>query len=138
LGILNGFALSTDSSSCQMASVGRWSRLNNAAPSLQPHYRAFVTTTGCSVPALRFGTFALAVGTACGFSLGIEEQVLTFRTTAWLRFAPPTCRMPLGQYHVIPRADLEGRDRGRDAGYPAPPAQIRTGPIKAYGSHLRW
>jgi hypothetical protein len=24
-------------------------------------------------------------------------------------------------------------DRGRDAGYPAPPAQIRTGPIKAYG-----
>jgi hypothetical protein len=29
-------------------------------------------------------------------------------------------------------------DRGRDAGYPAPPAQIRTGPIKAYGSHLGW
>jgi transposase len=26
--------------------------------------------------------------------------------------------------------------RGRDAGYPAPPAQVRTGPIKAYGSHL--
>ena len=28
--------------------VGPWARLNNAAPSLQPHYRAFVTTTGCS------------------------------------------------------------------------------------------
>ncbi len=27
-------------------------------------------------------------------------------------------------------------DRGRDAGYPAPPAQIRTCPIKAYGSYL--
>jgi hypothetical protein len=27
-------------------------------------------------------------------------------------------------------------DRGRDAGYPAPPAQIRTGPIKASGSYL--
>ena len=26
--------------------------------------------------------------------------------------------------------------RGRDASYLAPPAQIRTGPIKAYGSHL--
>ncbi len=26
--------------------------------------------------------------------------------------------------------------RGRDAGYPAPPAQIRTGPIKASGSYL--
>jgi DNA topoisomerase I len=29
-------------------------------------------------------------------------------------------------------------NRGRDAGYPAPPAQIRTCPIKAYGSHLGW
>ena len=27
-------------------------------------------------------------------------------------------------------------DRGRDASYLAPPAQIRTGPIQAYGSHL--
>ena len=27
-------------------------------------------------------------------------------------------------------------DRGRDAGCPAPPAQIRTCPIKAYGSYL--
>ena len=44
------------------------------------HYRAFAATTGCSAPALRFGTVALAAGTACGFSLGIEEQVLTFRT----------------------------------------------------------
>src|SRR5262245_40199878 len=91
-----------------MASVGQCTRLNNAAPSLQPHYRAFITTTGCSAPALRFGTFALAVGTTCGFSLGIEAQVRTFRASAWLRFAPPTCRMPLGQYHATPQADLEG------------------------------
>src|SRR5262249_27722088 len=89
--------------------VGQCTRLNNAAPSLQPHYRTFLTTTGCSVPAIRFGTVALAVGAACGFSLGIEEQVLTFRTNAWLCFAPPTCRMPLGQYHAIPRADPGGR-----------------------------
>jgi len=27
--------------------------------------------------------------------------------------------------------------RGRDAGGPAPPAQIRTGGITAYGSYLR-
>src|SRR5262249_41658528 len=79
-----------------------------------PHYRTFVTTTGCSVPALRFGTFALAVGTACDFSLlNIEEQVLTFRTNAWLCFAPPPCRMSLGQYHVIPRADPRGRGNPR-------------------------
>ena len=49
--------------------VGQWPRPNNAAPSLQPHYRAFVATTGCSAPALRFGTLALAVGAACGLSL---------------------------------------------------------------------
>ena len=29
-------------------------------------------------------------------------------------------------------------DRGRDEDYSPPPAQIRTGPIKAYGSHLGW
>src|SRR5215467_1518453 len=30
--------------------VGQWPRPNNAAPSLQPHYRAFDATTGCSAP----------------------------------------------------------------------------------------
>ena len=30
----------------------------------------------------------------------------------------------------------ENIDRGRDASYLAPPAQIRTGPIRAYGSRL--
>src|ERR1700693_6032827 len=38
-----------------------------------------------------------------------------------------------------PDSDLGARNRefrGRDASYLAPPAQIRTGPIRAYGSHL--
>jgi hypothetical protein len=83
-------------------SVGQWPWLNNAAPSLQLHYRAFITTTGCSAPALRFGTLALAVGAACGLSLGIGEQVRTFRTKAWSSFAPPTCRMPLGPSQASP------------------------------------
>ena len=48
-----------------VGSVGLWPRLNNAAPSLQPHYRAFITTTGCSVPVLRIGTLILAVLAAC-------------------------------------------------------------------------
>ena len=34
LGMSNGFTSSTGSSCCQLASVGRWSRLNNAAPSV--------------------------------------------------------------------------------------------------------
>ena len=42
---------------------------------------------------------------ACTFSLGIAGQVLTFRTKAWLSFAPPTCRMPLGQSQCIPQAN---------------------------------
>ena len=58
----------------------------------------------------------------------------------------------LGQFSgVAARAALFGDDRsgskadltepksdfrGRDASYLAPPAQIRTGPIRAYGSHL--
>ena len=78
----HGFALSTGSSRCQMASVGPWPRLNNAAPSLQPHYRTFLTTTGCSAPVLRIGTLILAVLAACDRSLDIGAQVLTFRTRA--------------------------------------------------------
>jgi hypothetical protein len=36
------------------------------------------------------------------------RQVLTFPTRAWSRFAPPTCRMPLGQYQHIHRAEPGG------------------------------
>ena len=57
--------------------VGQWPRLNNAAPSLRPHYKTFLTTTGCSAPALRFGTLALAVGAARRLSLhavGVTER----------------------------------------------------------------
>src|SRR5215471_8795358 len=50
--------------------VGQWPRPNNAAPSLQAH-RAFDAITGCSAPAPRFGTLALAVGAACGLSLRV-------------------------------------------------------------------
>ena len=51
------------------------------SPFAPAHYRAFDTTTGCSAPAPRFGTLALAVGAACGLSLHVlgrdEAQVLT-------------------------------------------------------------
>ena len=42
----------------------------------------FVATTGQSAPLRRIGTFGLAVGTTCAFSLGIAGQVLTFRPRA--------------------------------------------------------
>ncbi len=61
-----------------------WPKFNgdDLPPSLQPHYRAFITTARQSVPVRRIGTFGLAVGTACAFSLAIAGQVLTFRTKA--------------------------------------------------------
>src|SRR5450759_4746870 len=38
-----------------------------------------------------------------------ERQVLTFHTRARLSFAPPTCRMPLGQASGFSRTDPGGR-----------------------------
>jgi len=38
---------------------------------LQLHYRAFDAAMGCSAPAPRFGSLALAVGAACGLSLHV-------------------------------------------------------------------
>src|SRR5262249_18100261 len=49
--------------------VGPWPRPNNAAPSLQPHYRSFIVTTGCSAPPLRFSIIALTIGDVCVLSL---------------------------------------------------------------------
>ena len=95
--------------------VSSWplAKAEQRSPLLQPHYRAFNATTGCSAPAPRFGTLTLAVGAACGLSLHVvgrdEAQVLTFHTKAWSSFAPPTCRVPLGQYQGIRRADPGGR-----------------------------
>jgi len=42
----------------------------------------------------------------------------------------------LEERHRAPRRSARRPVRGRDAGYPAPPAQIRTGPFKASGSSL--
>ncbi len=47
--------------------------------------------------------FVLAVLAACDFSLYIGAQVLTFHTRAWLSFAPPPCRMPLGPSQASPK-----------------------------------
>ena len=62
--------------------VGPRARLNNAAPSVQPHYRAFIPTTSCSAPVPRFGTLVLAVGAAWTSPFASERQVLTFRRRA--------------------------------------------------------
>jgi hypothetical protein len=73
------------------------------------HCSRFLATTEQSAPLRRIGTFGLAVGAACAFSLGIAGQVRTFLTRAWLSFVPPTCRMPLGRSQDIPQTDPVGR-----------------------------
>src|SRR5215475_2668545 len=96
-------------------------------PSLHGHYTRFNATTRQSVPLRRIGTFGLAVGAACAFSLGIAGQVLTFRTRARLRFAPPTCRMPLGPYQASPKLIPEaGSAPGFDVAYPETRSLPRT------------
>src|SRR6516165_6388610 len=53
LAATNGFALSTG---FLPSPVDPKPELNNAAPSVQLHYRAFLPTTGCSAPVPRIST----------------------------------------------------------------------------------
>ena len=64
----NGFALATR---LLPSPVDLAPELNNAAPSVQPHYRAFIPTTSCSAPVPRIGTLALMGASHLSFSLGI-------------------------------------------------------------------
>ena len=77
--------------------VGLGHRLSNAAPSVQSHYRTFNPTTSHSAPVPRIGTLVLSVFADWTSPFASGRQVLTFRTRAWSGFAPPICRMPLGQ-----------------------------------------
>src|ERR1700688_3032852 len=90
----NGFALSKG---FLPLLVDPWPELNNATPSVQLHYRALSPNTGCSAPALRFGTLILMGTSHLDFSLRIGAQVPTFRARAQLSFTPPSCRMSSGQ-----------------------------------------
>ena len=64
----NGFALSMR---LIPSLVDLRTRPNDAAPSVQPHYRAFLPTTGCSAPVPRIGTLILMGSPDSDFSLGI-------------------------------------------------------------------
>src|ERR1700722_4267496 len=78
-GMLNGFALATE---LLPLPVGSGSQLNNAAPSIQLHYRTFHSTTSCSAPVPRIGTLILAVLAARTSFFASGRQVLTFHTRA--------------------------------------------------------
>jgi hypothetical protein len=77
--------------------VDPWPELNNATPSVRPHYRALIPNTGCSAPVPRFGTLILMGASHLDFFLSIGAQVPTFHARAQLSFTPPPCRMSSGQ-----------------------------------------
>jgi hypothetical protein len=79
---INGFASALE---LLPLPVGSEPGLNNAAPSVQPHYRAFIPTTSRSAPVLRIGTLILADSAAWIPPLASQRQVLTFHTRAWSR-----------------------------------------------------
>src|SRR5262245_1007423 len=64
----NGFALSTG---FLPSPVDPRPELNNATPSVRPHYRALYPTTGRSAPVPRLGTLILMGTTHLDFSLRI-------------------------------------------------------------------
>src|SRR3954451_12114300 len=77
----------------------RWlapaARPNNAAPSVQPHYRAFIPTTDCSAPVPRFGTLILVGAAHLDFSLRIGATGSQVPHTS--EVTPPPCRRARNQ-----------------------------------------
>src|ERR1700679_1125391 len=81
--------------------------LNNATPSLQPHYRTFITTTGCSAPVPRIGTLILIGFAHLDFSLSIvatgscvphrslvSSQAAFMPDATWTEIRPPSRLVP--------------------------------------------
>src|SRR5260370_8452559 len=99
LSLHDALPISTSGSSRRRLIRHRLTRANGDGlpPSLHEHYTRFIATARQSAPLRRIGTFGLAVGAACAFSLSIAGQVLTFHTSAWFTFAPSPCRTPLLQ-----------------------------------------
>src|SRR5947207_7150312 len=99
--------------------VGPGMTLVCTAPSLQPHYRTFLTTTSRPAPVPRAGTLPLAVSAACGPpSRGQQgtlalitrpprsgRQVLLFHASACDELTPPLHRAPPGQHAGHPLAE---------------------------------
>jgi hypothetical protein len=89
----NGFALSTG---FLPSPVDPRPELNNAAPSLQLHYRTFITTTSCPAPVPRIGTLVLMGATHLDFSLRIGATGSHVPCKSPVQSHPPSCRMPSG------------------------------------------
>src|SRR5262245_53719454 len=95
--LVHGLLLLPDGVSWPVASVEQRSPFGPAPlQSLHPYYGLLRPLCSASVlSSSRFWPLEAS-------SLASVRQVLTFRTRARLSFAPPTCRMPLGQYQGFP------------------------------------
>src|SRR5271166_3934632 len=92
------------SSTLPSIEVGQFHLQNNAAPSLHAHYRRFIATTSCSVPAHPIGIRTRGFIHHSPLSLHIGRQVPTFHNEACAKVMPPSCRLPPAQYSDTPRA----------------------------------
>ena len=88
---------------CRIASTSscfqlfRSIRPPDPTPLLQPHYRAFIATTGRSAPVLRFGTLASRFSPLVLLPWHRSDWFLQFRAKACVRFTPPLRRSPSAQ-----------------------------------------
>jgi len=62
----------------------------------------------------------------------VQSSRTSWRSAGWIEYTSGTALWHHGGKPIVPILC----DRGRDAHHCAPPAQIRTGGIPAYGSHL--
>src|SRR3954451_14803124 len=108
------------------------------APSLQPDYRAFITTTGRSAPVSRIGTLPLTAITAGGPSCCdrpehaparssvSRRQVLLFHASAHGELTPPIHRTPPGQRAASPLAAAGPQACRSSRKYPQPPVSASS------------
>src|SRR6478609_4785678 len=123
LEISNDFPFSVDPPLSSSPTGWPQGDLTCPAPSLQPDYRAFATTTGRSAPVPRIGTLPLTVITAQGppcchrpdytpvRSTVSRRQVLLFHASAHDELTPPIHRTPPGQHAASPLT--QDRPEGR-------------------------
>jgi len=72
-------------------------------PSLQPHYRTFITRTSRSAPVLRIGTLASRFSPLGLLPSHQSDWFLQFHAIACIRFTPPLRRSPSAQSSGIQR-----------------------------------
>src|SRR4051812_39398427 len=87
--------------------------LNEAAPSLQPHYRAFLITTSDSAPVLRLGTLAGAACLTGSLHIGATGSHVPYGSQDHAPFMPDAGWAIIGHPQPCPRRETRSWFRRR-------------------------